>query len=175
MAATEAIQRRPGSEYPPRKRGSAFLFDALGGNRRVRMSKVQSTDSPYCTELRKAGSGRGGARLAARHAMNMSRDLPFPPVADEQRQFEAGRATGRGGFVSSLARSCRARRRGRRVESALSPGGDSCGFSPACRYIERVAPGFGARSKPPARGCNAIPGFWRFPDHGNETALPQPL
>jgi hypothetical protein len=174
MAVADAIPRRPGSEFPSRRRGSAFLFDALGVNWRVRMSKVQSTSNPYCTELRKAGSGSSGARLAARHAMNMSRGLLFPPVGDEQRQFEAGQATGRGGFVSSLARSCRARRTGKRVESALSPGGQ-LRFSPGLPIHLESRAGFRARSEPPARGCAAILGFWRFPDQDNETVLFQRL
>jgi hypothetical protein len=115
-----AILRGPGSEDPSRKRGNEFLFDALGVNWRVRMSKVQSTGNPHCTEPRKAGSGRSRTNPAARHAMIMSRDFPPSPVGQVQGKNESGRATGRGRFVSYRARPCRAQRTRKRVELVLS-------------------------------------------------------
>ncbi len=156
------------------KARGGFLQGALGVNWRVRMSRVQSTGSPHWMELCKAKSGRGCTGFAARHAMIMSRYLPSSPVPHVQGQFKSGRATGRGGVVSFPVRPCQAQPIGKRTEPALSPGVQVAVF-PRPADVFRVAPGFGDTSKLSTRGCAANLSFRRFPDHGNETALPQRL
>jgi hypothetical protein len=120
MAVTRAILRRPGIGYPSRDRGIASLLNALGVNGRFRMSKVQPTVSPYCTEPRMARSGRGWAGFAARHAMNMTSDFPLSPIGHVQGPFESGWAPVRSGTVTFPARSRRAERSGAPTASAPS-------------------------------------------------------
>jgi len=121
LAVASAILRRLGIGYPSRNRGIAFLLNALGVNGRFRMSKVQPTVNPYCTEPRTAGSCRSWAGFAARHAITMSSDFSLSPIGHMQGPFESGWVPVRSGTVTFPACSRRVERTGAPTASAPSP------------------------------------------------------